>query len=121
MEEVEQAFRLACFNVFTHNRDDHSKNFSFILDNSNQWKLSPAYDLTFSYGPAGEHSTMIMGEGKNPNMEHLIALAKKVSIKESVAKNIIEQVRHAVNQWTTFSDEVGVTNKSKKNIGNVIL
>jgi serine/threonine-protein kinase HipA len=121
MEEVEQAFRLACFNVFIHNRDDHSKNFSFILDNSNQWKLSPAYDLTFSYGPAGEHSTMIMGEGKNPNMEHLIALAKKVSIKESVAKNIIEQVRHAVNQWTTFSDEVGVTNKSKKNIGNVIL
>ena len=49
-EEVEKMFRLMCFNVFAHNRDDHSKNFSFIYDEElKKWKLSPAYDLTFSY------------------------------------------------------------------------
>ncbi len=121
MEEVKQAFRLACFNVFSHNRDDHSKNFSFIMDDNNQWKLSPAYDLTFSYGPAGEHCTIVMGEGRNPNSEHLIALAKKASIKEATANNIIEQVRNAVNCWSTFASNAGVSSKSASEISKVII
>lgn len=50
-------------NLLVHNRDDHAKNFSFML-HDNSWKLSPAYDLTYSFGPGGEHSTMYMGEGK---------------------------------------------------------
>jgi len=48
-----------------HNRDDHAKNFSFLLDVDNAWKLAPAYDLTFSEGPGGEHSTTYLGEGKS--------------------------------------------------------
>ena len=31
-EDVENMFRRACFNVFSHNRDDHAKNFSFLYD-----------------------------------------------------------------------------------------
>jgi len=54
INEVVKMYRLACFNLFAHNRDDHAKNFSFLLNKDNQWKLSPAYDLTFSYGPGGE-------------------------------------------------------------------
>ena len=30
-KEMEKLYRLMCFNVFAHNRDDHSKNFSFML------------------------------------------------------------------------------------------
>ena len=66
IRQCEIQFRNAVFNVFSHNRDDHSKNFSFLMDEGGNWAVSPAYDLTFSSGPAGEHSTMIMGEGKNP-------------------------------------------------------
>ena len=47
MEECEKLYRLMCFNVFAHNRDDHSKNFSYIYrDEEKRWILSPAYDLT---------------------------------------------------------------------------
>ena len=53
VREIEKMFRLAVFNVFSHNRDDHSKNFSFLMDHMGEWKLSPAYDLTFSSGPRG--------------------------------------------------------------------
>src|SRR5258708_18566569 len=67
--EVRKAYALACFNVLAHNRDDHAKNFSFLLDDNHQWVFAPAYDLTFSDGPAGEQSTMVMGEGKNPGLE----------------------------------------------------
>lgn len=33
-EDIEQLFRLMCFNVFAHNRDDHSKNFSYLYDDN---------------------------------------------------------------------------------------
>jgi serine/threonine-protein kinase HipA len=60
-------YRLAVFNVLAHNRDDHAKNFSFLMDENGEWKLAPGYDLTFSSGPRGEQSTMVMGEGRNPD------------------------------------------------------
>jgi len=68
-DDVENMFRRMCFNVFSHNRDDHSKNFSFIYsgdDSNGQWRLSPAYDLTFSTTYYGEHTTSVNGNGKNP-------------------------------------------------------
>ncbi len=101
INEVKKMFQIAVFNLFTHNRDDHGKNFSFILDCNNQWKLSPAYDLTFSSGPNGEHSTTYLGEGKNPSKEHLVNLAKKHNIKEY--KKIIEQIKDAISKFDFFA------------------
>jgi serine/threonine-protein kinase HipA len=57
VRQCESQFRNAVFNVFSHNRDDHAKNFSFLMEAQGVWSVSPAYDLTFSSGPAGEHST----------------------------------------------------------------
>jgi len=58
--EAEALFRLAAFNVFAYNRDDHAKNFSFLMDTTGAWQAAPAYDLTFSSGPGGEHSTTVL-------------------------------------------------------------
>ena len=88
-EDIEQLFRLMCFNVFAHNRDDHSKNFSFLYDNNKkEWHLSPAYDLTYSSSFNGEHATTINGEGKNPNLDDILAIAKNIGLNEKSAKNI---------------------------------
>lgn len=88
-EDIEQLFRLMCFNVFAHNRDDHSKNFSFMYDNNKkEWHLSPAYDLTYSSSFNGEHATTINGEGKNPNLDDILAVAKNIGLNEKSAKNI---------------------------------
>jgi serine/threonine-protein kinase HipA len=92
IRQCEIQFRNAVFNVLSHNRDDHSKNFSFLMDETGNWTVSPAYDLTFSSGPAGEHSTMIMGEGKNPTKNHLLKLAGTVGIKQDKALEVIDQV-----------------------------
>ena len=88
-EDIEQLFRLMCFNVFAHNRDDHSKNFSFLYDNNKkEWHLSPAYDLTYSSSFNGEHATTINGEGKNPSLDDILAVAKNIGLKEKFAKDI---------------------------------
>ena len=101
-EDVEQLFRLMCFNVFAHNRDDHSKNFSFLYDdNKKEWHLSPAYDLTYSFSFNGEHATTINGEGKNPNLDDILAVAKNIGLNEKSAKNIAldiqEKCKNLVN------------------------
>ena len=60
--DLENMFRRMCFNVFAHNRDDHSKNFTFLYDEENDsWRLSPAYDLTYSNTYYGEHTTSVDG------------------------------------------------------------
>ena len=88
-QDIEQLFRLMCFNVFAHNRDDHSKNFSFLFDDTKkEWHLSPAYDLTYSFSFNGEHATTINGEGKNPTLNDILAVAKNIGLKEKLAKDI---------------------------------
>lgn len=101
-EDIEQLFRLMCFNVFAHNRDDHSKNFSYLYDdNKKEWHLSPAYDLTYSSSFNGEHATTINGEGKNPNLDDILAVAKNIGLNEKSAKNIAldiqEKCKNLVN------------------------
>lgn len=97
--EVEKMFRIMCFNVFAHNRDDHSKNFSFLYDdNEDLWRLSPAYDLTYSNSIGGEHATMVNGNGVNPGIEDILGVAKNIGINESKAKNIAENVKECVRE-----------------------
>ena len=93
-KDIEQLYRLMCFNVFAHNRDDHSKNFSFLYDeNKKEWHLSPAYDLTYSSSFNGEHATTINGEGKNPSLEDILAVAKNIGIKEKHALDIALDIK----------------------------
>lgn len=107
--QCEVQFRNAVFNVLSHNRDDHSKNFAFLMDQTGNWTVSPAYDLTFSSGPSGEHSTLVMGEGRNPTQEHLLKLAAIGDIKESKALEIIHQVLEATQNWGKFASAADVS------------
>lgn len=109
IREVEKMYRLAVFNVLSHNRDDHSKNFSFLMDAKGRWKLSPAYDLTFSSGPGGEHSTMVMGEGKSPKVEHLIRLGLEAKLTRSRITEIIDQSRASLAAWPSLARQYGVS------------
>ena len=97
VKEIEMAYRLAVFNVLIGNKDDHIKNFSFLMDG--RWRLSPAYDLT-STDDLREHTTAMMGNGL-PGKKEMNLLAKKHGV--SNASEIQNQVRDAISQWKTLS------------------
>jgi serine/threonine-protein kinase HipA len=118
MVEVEKAYALACFNVLAHNRDDHARNFSFLLGEDKGWVVAPAYDLTFSHGPNGEQSMLLLGEGRRPGEEGLTELGRKHSIKR--ARQILERVQSAVAGWVEFSEQAGVAKKSGMQIGKAL-
>jgi len=114
IQDAEKAYALACFNVLAHNRDDHVKNFSFLLNASNEWVFALAYDLVFSYGPGGEQSMLVMGEGRNPVAAQLQALGRQHGIKNALA--ILEKVKRAVANWPRFAEQAEVSRKSTKEV-----
>lgn len=96
-DEIKKLFRLMCFNVFSHNRDDHSKNFSFLYKRG-RWQLSPAYDLTYSNSIGGEHATTVDGNGRDPGMAELLAVAKRIGLDCTKARKTAEEIRDIVFQ-----------------------
>jgi serine/threonine-protein kinase HipA len=101
--------------------DNHSKNFTFLMDESGEWKLSPAYDLTFSSGPRGEQSTMVMGESKNPGVEHLVRLGQEAKIDLARIHEIFKTIRQALGCWKKLAKDYNTSQANidliKKNIG----
>lgn len=99
-EEVEKMYRLMCFNVFAHNRDDHSKNFSFLYDEQEKrYKLSPAYDLTYSNSLGGEHATCINGNGSNPSKKDILAVADKMNMNHQKAVRIVNEIEEITKEY----------------------
>ena len=115
---VAELFRRACFNVFAHNRDDHSKNFSFSMSERGEWGVSPAYDLNFSEGPGGEHWMLVAGEGANPKISHLEALARAGDVKRP--RPVIDQVRAAVDGFARFADKAGVRARTRQRVAKAL-
>jgi serine/threonine-protein kinase HipA len=100
---VRQMFRRMTFNVLAHNRDDHSKNHAYLMTPDGEWRPTPAYDLTLSEGPGGEHNLAIDGEGRNPSRENIMAVADRASIPKGEADSIFQEVRAAVERWPTHA------------------
>ncbi len=94
--QAEEMVRRMVFNVKSGNRDDHSKNFSFLLNKNFEWRLAPAYDLTPSAGINGEQTAMVNGKGRNITDDNLIAAAKVADIPASAVRSIINTVESAL-------------------------
>ncbi len=85
MADVEQAFRRMVFNVLSRNRDDHVRQHAYLMDDRGDWCLAPAFDLTFSNGPGGEHYMAVMGEGRMITRSHVEMLGNSHGVS---AKNV---------------------------------
>jgi serine/threonine-protein kinase HipA len=88
------------------------------MDDAGRWTLAPAYDLTFSFGPGGEQSMLVMGEGKSPGVAHLSALGTKHGLRSTGA--IIDRVREATARWTVHAEAAGVARPSASKVGKAI-
>lgn len=99
LEDVNNMFRRMCFNVFAHNRDDHSKNFTYLYHEAeNRWRLSPAYDLTYSNTYYGEHTTTVDGNGRNPGEKEILAVGVAAGMDRTECKRIMNQIKDCVNR-----------------------
>jgi serine/threonine-protein kinase HipA len=116
-QDVLRAFRQMVFNVVAHNRDDHVKNFAFVLeDERGEWRLSPAYDLCWAAGPGGEHTMTVAGEGRAPGVADFQRVAEGAGISKKEVGAIVEEVREAMGKWRRFAEKAGVRRKRVREI-----
>ena len=105
--EAEEFYRRMVFNVVARNQDDHTKNISFLMNRKGEWRLSPAYDMSWAYNPNGgwtaTHQMSINNKWDNITREDLLTVASEMNVKG--AKKIIDQVVDAVAQWPRFAKE----------------
>ena len=95
-EDKEQLYRIMCFNVLTHNRDDHTKNFSFLYTEENGWRFAPAYDLTYSDTYWGEQTTSVNGKGKGISDKDLVKVGTDAGLKRSFCVDCLKEIRDKI-------------------------
>lgn len=106
-----EIFRRMVFNILANNTDDHNKNFSFLMDESGCWRLSPAYDMTYifnvgGYLPETLHCLMMRGKTHGFTKEDVLLFAKENGIQK--AEDIIGEVVSAIGKFRQFAEEYGI-------------
>ncbi|KVC95353.1 toxin HipA [Burkholderia ubonensis] len=112
LREKALAYERAVFNVTFNNRDDHPKNFAYIMSPSGEWKLAPAYDVTFCEGPDGYHQMDVMGEALAIDRKAMLSLADEAEISADVAGGIIDRFCDVASQFAAMTENLfpgGVT------------
>lgn len=121
--EAEQLFRRMVFNVMARNCDDHTKNFSFIMNQAGDWSLAPAFDICHAYRPnsiwVSQHALSINGKRNNISKDDLLAVAKNMNIKKAAV--ILDQISSIVKSWKDFATESKVKPKLRNAIGETLL
>ncbi|OFX41929.1 MAG: toxin HipA [Bacteroidetes bacterium GWA2_32_17] len=116
--QAEQLFYRMVFNVLSRNCDDHTKNFSFIMDKKGKWKLAPAYDICFAYSPknpwVSHQALSINGKRENFTRNDFITLAKQMNIKK--AESIINHIYVISQDWNKYAKQTNVDSKLAKAI-----
>jgi len=115
---MRELFRRMVFNVIARNQDDHTRNIAFLMDEDGRWRLSPAFDVIWSFNPAGawtnRHQMSVNGKRDDFTRADLSAVAVQFGIRDE--KDVVEQVMAAVSAWPRFAADAGVPPQQQKAI-----
>jgi serine/threonine-protein kinase HipA len=119
-QAVNEQFKRMIFNLVGRNQDDHAKNFAFTMDKDGTWKMSPAYDITYSNGTGytKNHQLSLNGKVNDFTQNDILQLAKKHSIKEKIAKEYLEQTLEVFSQFKNKAKELDVKKQTVDRIYN---
>lgn len=110
--DIEQQFRRAVFNIMVRNQDDHVKNIAFLMNRKGEWRLSPAFDVSYTYNPRGawtnRHQMTLNGKRDLFERDDLFAFGRFCDLKANAIKNVIGELHEKVASWRTYAERAGV-------------
>ena len=122
--EIEEFFKRMVFNVLFVNQDDHVKNVSFLMNKKGEWKLSPAYDLTFSYNPDNRwlkaHQMLINNKSEHITRQDLLTAGKNMGVPTRKCNVIIDNIIGISNNTQKYFEKVGIREKTYQKINSII-
>jgi serine/threonine-protein kinase HipA len=112
MADIERQVRRAFFKIVARNQDDHVKNIAFLMDRKGSWRLSPAFDMAYSFNPSGvwtgQHQMSLNAKRDGFDLDDLLAFAGVGGLKRMKAKAILADVSAAVSGWRGFAQDAGL-------------
>lgn len=123
-KDIEQFYRRMVFNCLGVNQDDHVKNVSFLMNRSGEWRLSPAYDITFSYNPKNiwlrAHQMHVNNKNCNIMLKDLLESGERMGIKKRKCEEIIRQITECVDRFETYAERNGIREKTVREIVGIL-
>ena len=116
MDSKKQLFSQMLFNYLFVNQDDHARNFSFMCDKDFKWKVTPAYDITFSKGKKQtiEHQLSLYGKALSKiDITDVVQLADEYNIKNEYIASQIEKMTKAREELPNLMEEYNIANKKQ--------
>lgn len=121
-DSIIEIFKRAVFNIVGRNQDDHTKNFGFLMDRKGEWKLAPAFDLTYSFDPTGKwtkvHQIRLNSKQDGFSIEDIVSFAQLCNINEHKAKEILSNTIKSFKEFTVYADKYQVDNALKETVSN---
>jgi serine/threonine-protein kinase HipA len=118
--DIEQQFRRAVFNILIRNQDDHVKNIAYLMNQKGEWRLSPAFDVSYAYNPDGswthQHQMSLSGKRDHFDLSDLVEFGVFCDLKPKRAEDIIRQMHTLVENWPAFAEQAGVAEKTTQAI-----
>lgn len=118
--DLEQQIRRAFFNILARNQDDHVKNIAFLMNRAGDWRLSPAFDVTYSYNSTGnwtsQHQMTLAGKSDGFSVENLIKFANVGNSRNTNARHLLSEVSQAVASWKQYAIEADVSQTDMEKI-----
>nr|WP_307774129.1 HipA domain-containing protein [Luteimonas salinisoli] len=122
--DIEQQFRRAVLNVLIRNQDDHVKNIAFLMNRKGEWRLSPAFDVSYAYNPQGtwthQHQMSLNGKQDHFELADLVEFGAFCGMKPGKARGIVDEIRAQVGSWMTFAAEAGVPERMAAKIDRAL-
>ncbi|NQU63261.1 MAG: HipA domain-containing protein, partial [SAR324 cluster bacterium] len=111
-DSVTELFRRAVFNVIGRNQDDHTKNFGFLMDKTGEWRLSPAFDMTYAFDPTGKwtkmHQIRLNRKQDGFTRNDLLDFGRYCNLGQKKADSIISVSLDAFSTFSAFAEEYDV-------------
>lgn len=118
--DLEQQVLRAMFNVVGRNHDDHVKNIAFLMNRRGEWRLSPAFDVSYAYDPKGywtsQHQMSINGKREMFTKQDLLSMAKIAGIKSNRALEMLDRVITTMKSWPEVAENIGITDNRIRKI-----
>lgn len=112
-DEIVEQVRRCIFNLVTRNQDDHTKNIGYLMGQDGQWRLSPAFDITFSFNPSGawtsQHQMTLAGKADDWERAEIVeALAKSSGMRAADVDEMMTDIIDVAGGWEQFADDAGI-------------
>jgi serine/threonine-protein kinase HipA len=110
-KDARELFRRICFNALISNIDDHPRNHALIAT-ADDWRLSPAYDLTPAPVVSQDHRDLAMdcGDlGRFANARNILSQHARFLLNKAEADEIVKGMRAGVSKWYDTVRACGVS------------